>query len=491
MGLVLSIAALWRAVAGDPQIAGTSDRVGFSYVKSWVRRPPAGYTYRDVAVSRDGLFYAMKNRWEDTIGIDVYDDGGRLLKEIRHKENRFTSEWIGMTADRRGHFYFALAGFLFAFSENGDFVEEIVVVHPKRAVVEPVAAFTLDGERFYVSDTTRFIGEFSRDGYCSKFVKVPFKARSYVRGLAADRKRYVYATVGGPEALAIFDKELNLIRKIGRRGTANGEFRGIGRIAVNNRTVVVCDSWNRRLQLLDKNGCHLVAIPSRSATAVAIDDEDAIVTLEAGGLVCYKRIYRKDRTVKDEDFAEYLRALDLADRGESRAAAAAFQQMAKRPKLDPNLREVVQQLASKPSLCSRRHLEPKRPLAAAEVTRLLTDRASVLFVKQDPYDEGATWAACKDRFVMKCDQDENVEDFSIFPKLHGIKSLNVADLTFAKNRIWAATDHGLCFYTRARGIWQFYELREELRGTRIAALRINGEAIEVTTKGGAELVIKP
>jgi len=89
--------------------------------------------------------------------------------------------------------------------------------------------------------------------------------------------------------IKVFDTSGQLLRVIGRRGNAGGEFNAPTHLAFRNERLYVSDTLNARIQVLNANGSHIRDIGQRGLRmgdmvrpkGVAVDDEGNVYVMES------------------------------------------------------------------------------------------------------------------------------------------------------------------------------------------------------------------
>ena len=92
---------------------------------------------------------------------------------------------------------------------------------------------------------------------------------------------------GASDRVLEFSPEHKYLRQFGQAGTGNGQFQGIGGIAVNKLgDVYVIDTGNHRIQEFSKEGAYITQFRAGSATAIAVDSQgtEGNVWVDAGPL---------------------------------------------------------------------------------------------------------------------------------------------------------------------------------------------------------------
>ena len=159
----------------------------------------------------------------------------------------------------------------FSFKDGGD--------RPQR----PVGVATDRDDNVYVSDAgSGSISVYDARGKFNHFLKSSKGKESYFEGpwgIAIDKRtEHIYVCDSPRHMIIVLDKKGRVLDRFGKRGggTGEGEFRFPTHIAVAGDEIVVLDSANGRLQILDVGGrfrqqIHLLYVDKRSGLAV---DED-------------------------------------------------------------------------------------------------------------------------------------------------------------------------------------------------------------------------
>ncbi len=240
-------------------------RSGFEAVKVAFRgpRPPIRFTGP----------HALAIRGRDLVAVADGAGGAVHLIDLGERTHRIVTGWQGSSsAEQRGSLH----------SEEERFGAPVGVAWVGDRL------FVTDAERHEVielDDTGRFKGRFGRD------------ALTRPVGIAyVPQRDQLYVVDGGAHCIKVFDPSGSIVKTLGRRGTAPGAFNYPSHIAVwhcsvavANERLVVADSGNFRIQLLDLDGICLKTIGQKGDGAgdfalpkgVAFDREGNVYVVDA------------------------------------------------------------------------------------------------------------------------------------------------------------------------------------------------------------------
>jgi DNA-binding beta-propeller fold protein YncE len=145
------------------------------------------------------------------------------------------------------------------------------------------------GDRLFVSDARRHeVIEFDAEGNYHR----RFGGDTLVRPVGityVSNRNWLCVVDGGAHCLKVFDLAGSLVKTIGRRGTAAGEFNFPSHIDSNGGNMLVADSGNFRVQLLDLDGLSVNVIGQKGDGAgdfslpkgVAFDNDGHLYVVDA------------------------------------------------------------------------------------------------------------------------------------------------------------------------------------------------------------------
>jgi DNA-binding beta-propeller fold protein YncE len=108
-------------------------------------------------------------------------------------------------------------------------------------------------------------------------------------GLARDHSGHIYVADSGEHDVKVFDLEGGLLKRIGNRGKAPGEFNGPTHLAVSSDRLYVADTLNARVQSLTLDGEPVRAYGRRGLyvgnltrpKGIAVDSSDNLYVVES------------------------------------------------------------------------------------------------------------------------------------------------------------------------------------------------------------------
>ena len=452
----------WLAAAASAKRSAAfgSSRSPFVYVRVWSFVPQDGF-YLSVCDSGDAGFYAALSstrgryiRWElvgpDMLGVDRIDPLTQAVRRVLITGDEGKADFasaIGAGYDNS----FALANnmILFRFAPDGRYLGQIVTMHRRKLLQAGTAFSILDGGDIYVSDHYRHISRINRHADTLKYITMRCSRSSTITAMAADKDENLVVGLSGDNQLVMLRPDLTERCRIGGPGTRPGQMLSIDALDASDRVIVVSDSAARVIHIFDKNGAFLMEIPSQ-AFSVSVNHRGTILALEGNRVVCYARYFKSDPPQPDREFASYLQAVGLMAEGKTENARQLLRGLARGP--DANLAQVSRSLMENDTLALPRHYEGPRPLTKPEVERLIGRKVEKLF--RDFYTN-CVWAAPADGFLLRIDEFERVRGFDLFTDLHGLTGdLKVNAMRLYEHWCYAATNHGICRYSRKHGDWQ-------------------------------------
>jgi len=148
---------------------------------------------------------------------------------------------------------------------------------------------TWAGERLFVTDAKRHeVIELDAQGVCRQRFGVDMLDRPVGIVYAAARDQ-LYVVDGGAHRLIVFDLDGTVVKTVGGRGTAPGEFNFPTHVGCAGNRLLVADSGNFRVQVLDLDGTCVKAIGHKGDGAgdlslpkgVAFDGEGHVYVVDA------------------------------------------------------------------------------------------------------------------------------------------------------------------------------------------------------------------
>jgi len=451
---------LASAASAHPSAAFTSERSPFVYVRVWSMLAPEHFVYLSVREADAGSFYAALATAGGTpmpggmtrvkmAGVDRIDPLTRDVRRITINEDKadFASS---MDADREGNFYLGHFGVVFVFRPDGGYDGQIVTMHRHKIREANTLYRALNGDEAYVTDAYRFISRINRRADTLSYITLECGRDATITGIAADKDENLFLGLIGDNCIVMLRPDLTERCRIGGTGLGSAEALALTALDAGNQTIVFSDPPARRLQVLDKNGAYLMGIPAE-AFSVAVNGRGTMLTLEGNRVVCYARFFKDTLPETNADFAAYVEGIKLMEEGKLKAGREILRRLNNSD--DANLAEVSKSLTANDTLALARHYEKPRWLTIPEVERLTGRKAKQRFL--DPY-ENSTWVSPADGFLLRVDEFERVTVFDIFPRLHGLAGkLTVNGMRLYEYWCYAATDRGICRYSRKHGDWQF------------------------------------
>lgn len=450
--------AKWLAAAAVAKAseAFTTDRSPFVYVRVWSRPTANGIGYTRVRRAGDDAFYAvvvpvnakagpgMRIR-----GVDVFDPLTQEVRRIPITEMKADSA-TSFDADYNGRFHLGSNGIVFSFSPKGEYIGQIVTMHRHKSFFGSTLYRKLDGGDAYMSDRRRYISRINEDADTVKYIKLKCGRDAMIAGMAADKDENLFVGLSGDNQIVMLEPDLTERCRIGGTGTAPGQALCLADLDVSNQSIIITDPVLRRIEVFDKNGAHLMGMASRAFSA-SINGRGTILALEKNRVTCYARYVKDPRPQPDGEFGSYLEAVKLMEKGMHDDARKILQPLTQ--SADLNLAQVSESLMEHDTLALTRHYGRIWPLAKDEVERMIGRRVKEIFL--DPY-RNCTWASLADGFLVRIDEFERVISFDLFQSLHGTSGdLRVQGMRMYEYWCYAATNHGICRYSRKHGDWQF------------------------------------
>lgn len=244
--------------------------------------------FRELEAERPGAAQRFL-RW--LVGLDA---PARTARELLRPQ----SGWV----DARGRIFVTDVGreSVFVFDEVRGTLQIWEHADRNARFVAPVAVAPGPAGEIHVSDAElRRVVRLDEDGNPLG----SFGAEVLMRptGLARDPGAGVtYVADSGAHDIKVFDDHGRLLRTIGRRGEAPGEFNGPTHLALRHDRLVVSDTLNARVQVLDLDGTPREVIGRRGLyvgnltrpKGVALDDEGNIYVVE--GYYDYLLVFDRD-----------------------------------------------------------------------------------------------------------------------------------------------------------------------------------------------------
>jgi len=487
--VVLALACLSAAAGEGPAAkAFPSERAPFAYELAWRPETNPGYLYRDVAAGPRGRFYAAL-RQAGRPAVEIFPPGGGKPLVVAIKEKKAQRSFtLAMQPD--GSFFLWDFSIAFGFDTAGGYLGQIVTMTPGLnrnfrcdLAVGPNGAL-------YVTDGAAKIVRFSRLGHPRAAVTVPSGA---VSGLAISPDGLVYAASSMSQRIHVYDLDLKELARFGGMGDGPGRFTSIAALAVGTRSLVAFDRSSRKIKMLDRNGVELAAIGPGWAAELAVNDYDSVLARGRQGLTCFRRVYGGG-TKAAGAFAEYERALALADRGEAAAARAAMQKLAAAGEAPADIRAAAANAAKGRNFSSARHFRAPAQLAPEEAKALVAARGlrPAGPAAADTYDKSLTWVSLGGSFCAAVERHERVTSHEDLREARGLAALEVSCFAFTRRSVWAGTSKGLAVYDRAARFWRFFEADDGLAGVAVTGLEIiagrGKRDLRVTTRSGVRAV---
>ena len=447
---------LAAAAAAKPSEAFTTDRSPFVYVRVWSRPTANGIGYSRVRKAGDDAFYAAvvsvnakAGPGMHIRGVDRFDP---LMQEVqRIPITEVKAEYAtSVDADYRGRFHFGNNGIVFSFSPKGEYLGQIVTMSRHKNFSGSTLFRKLDGGDAYMSDRLRHISRINENADMVKYIELKCSRDAMIAGMAADKDENLVVGLAGDNKIVMLKPDLTERCRIGGTGTAPGQALCLSDIDVSNQSIIIVDSVLRRIEVFDKNGAYLREMGSRPFSA-SINGRGTILALEGNRVTCYARYIKDPRPKPDGEFGSYLEAVRLMEKGMHADARKLLQPLTQ--SADLNLAQVSESLMEHDTLALTRHYERIWPLAKDEVERMIGRKVKEIFL--DPY-RNCTWASLADGFLVRIDEFERVTSFDLFQSLHGMSDdLRVDGMRMYEYWCYAATNHGICRYSRKHGDWQF------------------------------------
>jgi len=441
---------LAAAAAARPAETFTSERSPFVYLRAWERQIPGDVAYVSVLNTGDGAFYAAysQNDRMHMAGVEKIDP---LTAEIRRipitEEKAEYSQALAVGYDNR--FHFACTGITFSFAPDGSYLGQVVNYFRQKRTRCGTLHRAVAGGEFIQTDHYRFVGRLDQLAATTNYTLLKLANSSAITDMAVDKDENVVLAVIGENQILMLNRDLSERCRIGSTGAGPGQTLALTNLAAANTNIAAVDTVPGRTQLLDRNGAWLMDIPT-AGYSIAINDRGTIVALEGNKTVCYVRFF-KDEYRPGGEFGQYLEAVGLMENSRLDEARKMLEPLTR--SADANLAQVARSLLTNDTLAVTRHFEEPRFLTKAEAARLLGREVEKLFL--DPYANGH-WAALPGGFVVFIDEFERLHDFSIFTTLHALDGkLEVSAMRLLPEACYAATNHGICRYSRASGDWQF------------------------------------
>ena len=105
------------------------------------------------------------------------------------------------------------------------------------------------------------------------------------RDIAIGPDGLLYVTDAGNKRIQVFDTEGNFVRVFGGEGSDPGRFREPVGLAIDGQTLLVADTWNRRVQRLDLNGQPLAQYPILEWEGQSISNKPYLASFGDGRIV--------------------------------------------------------------------------------------------------------------------------------------------------------------------------------------------------------------
>jgi len=500
----LALAPVSALTAGErPEPAAPkgfrSERSPFAYQLAWRPATSPGYLYRDIGAGPKGDFYAVLRR-AGRPAVEIFPSGGgkpRLVTIEEHKAQR--SFTLAVAPD--GSFLLWDFTIAFGFDTAGGYLGQIVTMSPRLRRNLHCALSVGPNGALYVTGGGARIMRFSRLGHPGAEATIPGGS---VAALAISPDGLIFAASSMSQMIHVYDLDLKEVARFGGMGDGPGRFTSISAIAVGTRTLVAFDRSLRKIKILDRNGVELAAIGPGWASTLAVNDGDSILARGRKGLTCFRRVYDPKRKLTGV-FADYARALALADRGDAvasraaRAARAAFEKLAADEKTPPDIRSAAANAARGKNFSSARHFRAPAQLPPPEAQRLAAAWGLGVAgpARADPYDESLTWVSLGRGFCATVGANERVTSFAEMREARGVDALEVTCFAFTKRNVWAGTTKGLAVYDREESFWRFFEAVDGLAGVAVKALEIarpprpgggGGPELRITTPSGVRTV---
>ena len=447
---------LTAAAQADPARAFTSDRSPFIYVRVWSQFLPPNVLHPSIRKSGSGVFYMVLSDGR-VQGVSRVEPLLQGIKTVQMHEIK--AEYAGsLASDYEQNFYLVNPGIIFAFSPTAEYLGQVVCMtrHKLRGSSTLTCAHDLD--TFYVSDHYRYIALQNWHADTLKYIELPAKEpSSSIVTMDDDKDRHLFVALTGDNQVAVLNGDLTERGRFGGSGSGRGEMLCLIDVSAANSGVVTADSSLRRMQVFDKNGAWLMEMPSR-AYSLAIGDDGTIVALEDNSVACYARVF-KPAPQYDPEFGKYLQGVALMEEGKPDDARPVLEPLTNGN--DRNLSQASKIVLKNGTLAFARHYQKPRPLAEAEIARLVGFKPKAIFTDAPAH---CTWVSMNDGFLRCVDEWERVKDFDAFPVLYGMSGkLTVNDMRFDKTCVWAETNRGVCRFSRNDGDWQFYKAAKKLK----------------------------
>jgi hypothetical protein len=452
---------LASAAAAKPSEAFTTDRSPFVYVRVWSIPVPDDEAYLRVQKAGDDAFYASvvdasarnTRGWAGPRihmrGVDRFDPLMQEVRQIRIAEAKADFA-TSLDVDYDGRFHFGNFGIVFSFSPQGEYLGQIVTMHRNKSPWGNTLFRKLGGGDAYMSDRLRHISRINKNADTVKFMELKCGRDAMIAGMAADKDENLFVGLVGDNQIVMLKPDLTERCRIGGTGMGPGQALCLVDLDVSNQSIIIVDPVLRRIKVFDKNGAYLMQITANAFSA-SINSRGTIVALEGNRVTCYARYIKDPRPEPDAEFMSYLEAVELMEKGEHNEARKLLQPLTQ--SADLNLAQVSESLMQHDTLALTRHYQRIWPLTKDEIERMTGRKVKEIFL--DPY-RNCTWASPADGFLVRVDEFERVTSFELFEALHGMTGdLRVQGMRMYEYWCYAATNHGICRYSRKHGDWQF------------------------------------